>query len=108
MWGILVGVAVGGLQLFAVYKLGRMIIGGAPSAKLAGVLLFIAKMAAITVILYLISTVSLEHLIWTAGGMLIGLVAASFYVLKRRRKSDDSPSKSREAFRSDNGDDGTK
>jgi hypothetical protein len=109
MWGILIGIAVGGLQLFAVYKLGRMIMGGTPSAKLAGVLLFIAKMAAITVILYFISTVSLEHLIWTAGGMLIGLVSASFFVLKRRRTSDDTGSpKNREAFRGDNGDDGTK
>ena len=86
MWGLLVGIAVGGLQVFAVNKLGSMILGGEPSAKLTGVLLFILKMAAITAILYLISTVSLEHLIWTAGGMLLGLVASSFYMLKRRRR----------------------
>lgn len=88
MWGIVVGIAVGGLQLLAVNKLGRMIIAGAPAAKLAGMLLFIAKMAAIIAILYLISTVSLEHLIWTAVGMLIGLAAVSFWLIKKRRGTD--------------------
>jgi hypothetical protein len=88
MWGLLVGAAIGGLQLLAVSKLGRMILGGETYRKLLGVLLFIAKMAAITVILYFISTVSLAHLIWTAGGMLLGLVSGSVYMLKRRSKNN--------------------
>jgi predicted permease len=88
MWGLLVGIAIGGLQLLAVNKLGTMILGGKSHEKLLGVLLFIAKMAAIIVILYLISTISLAHLIWTAGGILLGLVLGSVYVLKRRRKTN--------------------
>ncbi len=73
--------------MLAVNKLGRMILGGKTYEKLLGILLFIAKMAAIIVILYFISTVSLAHLIWTAGGMLLGLISGSFYILKRRRKN---------------------
>lgn len=107
MWGLFVGIAMGGLQMLAVNKLGRMIIGGSPSAKLAGALLFIAKIAAIVTVLYLISTVSLEHLIWTAGGILLGLLAASFWLLKRRRKADTVPGRGG-TLRDDNGDDGIK
>ncbi|MGE5495186.1 MAG: hypothetical protein ACM3S4_07820 [Burkholderiales bacterium] len=88
MWGLLVGAAIGVLQLPAVNKLGRMVLGGKKNEKLLGILLFIAKMAAITVILYFISTVSLAHLIWTAGGMLLGLVSGSVYMLKRRSKNN--------------------
>jgi predicted permease len=45
-------------------------------------------MAAIVFILYMISTVSLEHVVWTAGGILLGLTAGSVYILKRRRRTN--------------------
>lgn len=86
MWGLAVGIAIGILQLFAVNKLGRMILEGKVLTKLIGGFLFMAKMAAIIFILYLISTVSLIHLIWTAGGMLLGLSLTSLYLYKRRRR----------------------
>ena len=87
MWGLFVGLAIGGLQVLAVAKLGGLVFGNKPVLSIAGVILFFIKMAAIVLILYLISTVSLAHLIWTAGGMLAGLIAASIYLLKRRRKA---------------------
>lgn len=77
---------IGVLQIFAVSKLGRMMFGGKTSEKIIGFVLFILKMAAVIVILYFISTVSLESLVWTAGGVLSGLLAASFYIVKRRRR----------------------
>lgn len=77
---------IGGLQIFAVTWLGRMMIEGGPFEKIIGFSLFLLKMAAIIAVLYLISTVSLEHLLWAAGGILLGLLAVSFYMLKRRRK----------------------
>lgn len=88
MWGLFVGIAIGALQMLAVNKLGKMVLQGKSYEKLLGVLLFIAKMAAIVIILYLISTVSLAHVIWTAGGMLLGLTLGSVYMLKRRRRTN--------------------
>lgn len=88
MWGLFVGIAIGVLQLLAVNKLGRMILAGKKGEKILGTVLFVAKMAAIVFILYIISTVSLEHVVWTAGGMLLGLTAGSVYILKRRRRTN--------------------
>lgn len=88
MWGIFIGIALGVLQVWALSKLGGMILGDKVSAKITGLLLFIGKTAVIVIILYLMSTVSLTHLIWTAGGMLIGLVSVSVYLLSRRKKTD--------------------
>lgn len=79
---------IGGLQVLAVNKLGRMIFEGKPSEKVIGLALFMLKMGTIVAILYFISTVSLECLIWTAGGILLGLVAISLYMLKRRGRAD--------------------
>lgn len=95
---------IGGLQLLAVNKLGRMLFDGKLFEKIIAFLLFILKMTAIIAILYLISTVSLEHLIWTAGGILLGLVAVSLYVLKRRRRLGTEKSEGK-AFVGVNGDD---
>lgn len=85
MWGIFVGIVIGVLQVWALGKIGQMVLGDKAAAKLAGGLLFFVKMAAIVAVLYLISTVSLGTLIWTAGGMLLGLVLASVYILRRRK-----------------------
>lgn len=95
---------IGGLQLLAVNKLGRMLFGGKPIEKIIAFLLFMVKMAAIIAILYLISTISLEHLIWTAGGILLGLLAVSLYMLKRRKRVDTGAQKGN-AFSGVNGDD---
>ena len=86
MWGLFVGLAIGGLQVLTVVKLGGLVFGNKLLLSIAGIILFFLKMTAIVLILYLISTISLAHLIWTAGGMLAGLVAVSVYLLKRRRK----------------------
>ncbi len=90
MWGLFAGILIGGLQVLAVNKLGRMMLEGKPKEKIFGFTLFMLKMGAIVAILYLISTVSLEHLVWTAGGMLLGLLAVSLYMLKRRRQDAEN------------------
>lgn len=77
---------IGGLQILAVNKLGRMMFDGKIPEKIIGFVLFLLKIGAIITILYLISTVSLECLVWTAGGILLGLSAMSLYMLKRRRR----------------------
>jgi hypothetical protein len=87
MWGLFVGIVIGGLQILAVNKLGRMLFDGRIPEKIIAFVLFLLKIAAIIVILYFISTVSLEHLVWTAGGILLGLLAVSLYMLKRRRSA---------------------
>ncbi len=76
MWGILVGLVIGALQVLALRILGKMILGDKLAAKALGAVLLIVKIAVIVLILYLIANVSLTHLLWTAGGMLIGMTAA--------------------------------
>lgn len=89
MWGLFVGIAIGLLQVFALAKLGGMIMGnGKAGFKALAVLLLLIKMAAIVLILYLLSTVSPAHLIWAAGGILAGLCIASIVLILRRKKSD--------------------
>ena len=58
MWGIFVGIVIGVLQVLALTKLGGMIMGDGKSVfKLLGAVLLFIKMAAIVLILYLLSTV---------------------------------------------------
>jgi hypothetical protein len=87
MWGLFLGMLIGGLQILAVNKLGRMMFEGRMPEKIIGFTLFLLKIGAIVAILYLIATVSLAHLVWTAGGILLGLTAVSIYMLKRRRRA---------------------
>ena len=86
MWGIFIGIAIGILQVLAIGMIGRLFVRNGFIVKLLSCVLFIAKMAAIIAILYFISTISLTHLIWAAGGMLLGLVAASVFLVKKRNK----------------------
>jgi|APSaa5957512622_1039677.scaffolds.fasta_scaffold214188_2 hypothetical protein len=89
MWGLFIGIAIGAAQVFALNKIGGMIMGdGKTGFKLLGAALLLIKMAAIVLVLYLLSTVSLAHLIWAAGGILIGLITASIILVLRRKKSD--------------------
>lgn len=87
MWGLLIGLAIGVLQVLALTILGKMILGDRASAKLIGAVLLIVKIAVIVLILYLISTISLTHVIFTAVGMLTGLIAA-LVVLHIRRNNN--------------------
>ncbi len=86
MWGLFVGLVIGFLQVLGLKIFGKMIFGDNDSAKPLGVLLLMVKIALIVFILYLISTVSLTHVIWTAGGMLIGLIATLAVINKRDQK----------------------
>ena len=86
MWGIFIGIAIGILQVLAIGMIGRLFVKNGYIVKMLSCILFLVKMAAIVAILYWISTISLTHLIWTAGGMLLGLVIASAFLLIRRNK----------------------
>ena len=89
MWGIFIGIAIGVLQVLALTKLGGMIKGdGKAVIKLLGAVVLLIKMAAIVLVLYLLSTVSLAHLIWAAGGILIGLIITSIILAARHKKTD--------------------
>jgi hypothetical protein len=63
-----------------------MIFGENNTAKALGAFLLIIKMALIVLVIVLISTVSLTHVIWTAGGMFLGLMAALVFMNMRKRK----------------------
>ena len=85
MWGILVGLVIGALQVVALGILGKMIIGDKLIAKVIGAVLLIMKIAVIVLILCLIANTSLTHLIWTAAGMLVGMITALVVITMRRK-----------------------
>lgn len=91
MWEIFVGLAIGALQVLALKYLSRMILEGKPSSKLLGALLLLAKIALIVLILVTIARSSLTYLLYTAGGMLAGIIAALMIMLLRKapQKSAD-------------------
>ncbi len=90
MWGLFVGIAIGVLQVIGLNVFGKMILGENNKAKALGAFLLIVKMALIVLIIVLISTVSLAHVIWTAGGMLLGLIGALVFNNMRHHKTDHS------------------
>lgn len=85
MWGLFVGLAIGALQVIALSILGRMILGEKLSAKFIGAMLLLVKIAVIVVILVLIASVSLTHLLWTVGGMLVGMIMTLVVMVIRRK-----------------------
>ena len=86
MWGLLVGIVIGVLQVIGLYTFGKMIFGENNKAKVLGVVLLLVKIALIILVLVLISKVSLMHVIWTAGGMLLGLIATLVFKSMRQQK----------------------
>jgi len=84
MWGLFVGLGIGVLQVIALRALLGMIMG---TQKALGALLLMLKFAAIAALLWLISTVSLMHLVWTAGGMLVGLIIGSAIVMQLQKRT---------------------
>ncbi len=84
MWGFFVGLGIGTLQVIALRVLLGMIMG---THKVLGALLLMLKLAAIAALLWLISTVSLVHLIWAGCGMLAGLIIGSVIVLQLQKRA---------------------
>ena len=89
MWGLFVGIGLGAGQILALKALMGIIMRDSNTAlKLLAFLLIIIKMAAIVLILVLLSRLSLQHVIWAAGGMSIGLVSVSLIIFLGRKKTD--------------------
>jgi len=103
MWGLFVGLIIGALQVIALNKLGRMILGENISSKLIGAALLLVKIALIVFILYLMASVSLTHLLWTMGGMLLGMTVTLVIVLKRREAQKSATGSSTDGKDNSNG-----
>ena len=87
MWGLFVGLGIGVAQVLALRALIKMIMG---TQKALGALLLMFKITAIVAILWLVSTVSMTHLIWAGCGMFAGLIAGSVIVqLSQKRAGND-------------------
>ena len=86
MWGLFVGILIGVLQVLGLNILGRMLLGENIKAKMLAILLIFVKIAVIVSVIILISTVSVTHVIWTAVGMLLGLIAALVFFNMRKPK----------------------
>lgn len=89
MWGLLAGIVIGVLQVTALIILKNMLFSESVLKKLTGCLMLFAKMAAIVFILIFIANISLTLLIFTACGMLIGLIAALLFIYMRRSKLNE-------------------
>ncbi len=88
MWGLLVGIIIGMLQVLGLSVFGKMILGKNNAKRVLGAVALVAKLALIILLICLISTVSLDCVIWTAGGMLLGLILSWVYVSKRSHMKD--------------------
>ncbi len=88
MWGFFVGIIIGVLQVIGLYVFGKMIFGENSKAKVLGAVLLLVKIALIILVFILISTVSLMHVIWMAGGMLLGLIGTLVFKNMRHQKKD--------------------
>ncbi len=88
MWGLFVGIIIGVLQVIGLYTFGKMILGENRKAKALGAFLLLAKIALIVLVFVLVSAVSLTHVIWTAGGMLLGLIGTLAFMTRRHKKKD--------------------
>lgn len=86
MWSLLVGIGIGALQVLGLFVFGKMILGENNMAKALGALLLLVKTALIVLVIVLIAQVSMMNVIWTAVGMLLGLIAALLYVNRRPQK----------------------
>lgn len=87
MWGLFVGIGIGAAQVFVLKLLGGLLLGDRKAwVKVLAAVLLLAKIALIVYILYLIYGISMAHLIWTAGGMLAGLIAVSVIFIMRLKK----------------------
>ncbi len=73
---------IGVAQVFTLRALVKMIMG---TQKALGALLLMLKIAAVVAILWLVSTVSLTHLIWAGVGMFAGLILG-FVILQSSQK----------------------
>lgn len=102
MIGLLIGIAIGALQIVALLCIKRMLSSPDIPLKFFGGLLFLAKLAAIIGLLIYISSISLSYLIFAAGGMFVGTVLTiSITIIRqngRKGKADgykhDSPTRS--------------
>jgi len=89
MWGLFIGMALGALQIVALRLIGGKLLGnGKAWVKALAAFALAAKIALIVYILYLLYTASLTHLIWAAGGMLLGLIIASVVMIMLRKRAD--------------------
>ncbi len=86
MWGFFVGIVIGVLQVIGLYTFGKMIFGENNKAKALGAFLLLVKVALIVLVMVLISTVSMTHVIWTVGGMLLGLILALVFMNRRLKR----------------------
>lgn len=93
MWGLFVGIIIGVLQVIGLYTFGKMIFGENNIARALGAVFLLVKIALIVLIIILISTVSLTHVIWTVGGMLLGLIAALVFINRRLHKNTQKTEK---------------
>lgn len=86
MWGLFVGIVIGVLQVLGLRVFGKMLIGESIAAKALAMVLIFIKIALIVFVIILISNVSIAHVIWTAGGMLLGLIATLVFFNMRKPK----------------------
>jgi len=86
MWGIFVGIGLGILQLYLLRNITGMIGGPGKHSVLIVMPLILLKLIFIMFILYLMATVSIAHLLFTAGAMLVTILLVSvIYFLKKSR-----------------------
>jgi len=86
MWGVFVGIGLGLLQVLLLRKVVDWITSNKTSGAMVAVFITLIKLAIILGVLFLLALISLETMIWAAGGMLVVMIGLPIYLNKRQNK----------------------
>lgn len=85
MWGILVGLPLGLLQLIGVMKFSAMVTGGGFKKSAVGYI--IGNALLLIGVFILMALISADYLLWTATGMVAFMIVASVVIYIKKMKS---------------------
>jgi hypothetical protein len=86
MWAVFIGAGLGALQVLLLRKVAGWITSNQTSGTMMAVFITIIKLGVILGVLFLLALVSIETLLWAAGGMLAVMIGLPVYMNIRQNK----------------------
>lgn len=86
MWAVFIGAGLGALQVLLLRKVADWITSNQTSGTMMAVFITIIKLGVILGVLFLLAMVSIETLLWAAGGMLAVMIGLPVYLNRRQNR----------------------
>ncbi len=86
MWAVFIGVGLGALQVLLLRKVAAWITSNQTSGTMMAVFITMIKLGVILGVLFLLALVSIETMLWAAGGMLVMMVGLPIYLNRRENR----------------------